>query len=622
MFLGRDGFVWWIGIVEDVEDPLLLGRAKVRIFGYHPKYVNQSTTTGDVNNLVPTADLPWATVVMPPNLPNFYGRLRLGEWVLGFFLDGVEAQEPAILGYIPGLNTGGGENFGKYSITTKSFDEQHKAKPNDPSQYTFTTPGGQYLRFSDKAEVRESLFYNQGNFYVQLYDASGTKTFTIMHPSQAYYQIDNTGRTVLTTGGTIGAGASQKLDSSGKDIVVAGPGGQYSLTNELNRIITTLYPALYVDNTGITVLTTGETIGEGASQKPALYINNTGRTVLTTGGTIGEGASQKLDSSGEDIIVAGPGGQYSLTNELNRIITALYIDNIGRTVLTTGGTIGEGASQKLDSSGEDIIVAGPGGQYSLTNELNRIITTLYSPPLSPLSSEIGAPLSSEIARRGGGCFAGETLVTMWDGTKKRIDEIQVGELVQTGIYSQPGKVVFVEKLMDTMLWKELYSPSVMHEPFATPNHMLFVNKEWVAIDIDLYDWMPKLKPVKNPITRPTKGDPVYNLWLEGGDGTYFVNGYLTHSILYDGGFMRNAREQGCLTHEQVMALMYEFTIQGNKMTYGSYLINKLVGMVKFKPWTKVIAYIMKREKEYLPRKGIIALMKISATVMRLINRRK
>ena len=569
MFLGRDGFVWWIGIVEDVEDPLLLGRAKVRIFGYHPKYVNQSTTTGDVNNLVPTADLPWATVVMPPNLPNFYGRLRLGEWVLGFFLDGVEAQEPAILGYIPGLNTGGGENFGKYSITTKSFDEQHKAKPNDPSQYTFTTPGGQYLRFSDKAEVRESLFYNQGNFYVQLYDASGTKTFTIMHPSQAYYQIDNTGRTVLTTGGTIGAGASQKLDSSGKDIVVAGPGGQYSLTNELNRIITTLYPALYVDNTGITVLTTGETIGEGASQKPALYINNTGRTVLTT-----------------------------------------------------GGTIGEGASQKLDSSGEDIIVAGPGGQYSLTNELNRIITTLYSPPLSPLSSEIGAPLSSEIARRGGGCFAGETLVTMWDGTKKRIDEIQVGELVQTGIYSQPGKVVFVEKLMDTMLWKELYSPSVMHEPFATPNHMLFVNKEWVAIDIDLYDWMPKLKPVKNPITRPTKGDPVYNLWLEGGDGTYFVNGYLTHSILYDGGFMRNAREQGCLTHEQVMALMYEFTIQGNKMTYGSYLINKLVGMVKFKPWTKVIAYIMKREKEYLPRKGIIALMKISATVMRLINRRK
>lgn len=472
MFLGRDGFVWWIGIVEDVDDPLLLGRAKVRIFGYHPKYVNQSTTTGDVNNLVPTADLPWATVVMPPNLPNFYGRLRLGEWVLGFFLDGVEAQEPAILGYIPGLNTGGGENFGKYSITTKSFDEQHKAKPDDPSQYTFTTPGGQYLRFSDKAEVRESLFYNQGNFYVQLYDASGTKTFTIKHPSEAYFQIDNTGRTVITTGGTIGAGANEKLDSSGKDIIVAGPGGQYSLTNELNRIITALYP----------------------------------------------------------------------------------------------------------------------------------------PPPPP--------------RRGGGCFAGETLVTMWDGTKKRIDEIEVGELVQTGIYSQPGKVVFVEKLRDTMLWKELYSPSGMYEPFATPNHMLFVNKEWVAIDTDLYDWMPKLKPVKNPITRPTKGDPVYNLWLEGGDGTYFVNGYLTHSILYDGGFMRNAWEQGCLTHEQVMALMYEFTIQGNKMTYGSYLINKLVGMIKFKPWTRVIAYIMKREKEYLPRKGIIALMQVASTVMRLIKRSK
>lgn len=472
MFLGRDGFVWWIGIVEDVEDPLLLGRAKVRIFGYHPKYVNQSSTTGDVNNLLPTADLPWATVVMPPNLPNFYGRLRLGEWVLGFFLDGVEAQEPAILGYIPGINTGGGENFGKYAITTKTFDEQHKAKPDDPSQYTFTTPGGQYLRFSDKPEVRESLVYNQGNFYLQLYDASGTKTFTIMHPSSAYFQIDNTGRTVLTTGGEIGAGASQKLDSSGKDIIVAGPGGQYSLTNELNRIITSLYP----------------------------------------------------------------------------------------------------------------------------------------PPPPP--------------RRRGGCFTGETLVTMWDGTKKRINEVQIGDLVQTGVYSKPGKVLFIEELRDTMMWKELYSPSGMYEPFATPNHLLFVNREWVALHTDLYDWMPKTNPVKNPITCPTKGDPVYNLWLEGGDGTYFVNGYLTHTILYDGGFLRLAWQKGYLTHQEVMGLMFEFTVHGGKLTYGSYLINKMIGVIDQKHWIKLIAYIMKREKEYLPRKGIIALMKISATVMRLINRRK
>jgi len=34
-FLGHDGFIWWIGVVEDINDPLTLGRCKVRCFGYH-----------------------------------------------------------------------------------------------------------------------------------------------------------------------------------------------------------------------------------------------------------------------------------------------------------------------------------------------------------------------------------------------------------------------------------------------------------------------------------------------------------------------------------------------------------------------------------------------------------
>jgi hypothetical protein len=89
-FIGRDGFVWWIGIVEDIDDPLTMGRCRVRIFGYH----------GEKRD-IPTESLPWAVAIHPINMPNFYGTPRVNDWVFGFFLDATEAQEPAMLGYFP-----------------------------------------------------------------------------------------------------------------------------------------------------------------------------------------------------------------------------------------------------------------------------------------------------------------------------------------------------------------------------------------------------------------------------------------------------------------------------------------------------------------------------------------
>ena len=34
-FMGLSGYVWWQGVVEDRQDPLELGRARVRILGFH-----------------------------------------------------------------------------------------------------------------------------------------------------------------------------------------------------------------------------------------------------------------------------------------------------------------------------------------------------------------------------------------------------------------------------------------------------------------------------------------------------------------------------------------------------------------------------------------------------------
>lgn len=93
MFLGRDDFVWWMGVVEDNYDPYLLGRVQVRIFGYHPP-----KHTGEI----PTKDLPWAVCIHSPNVMGAYGRPEIGDWVVGFFLDGRDSQEPLVFGVLPG----------------------------------------------------------------------------------------------------------------------------------------------------------------------------------------------------------------------------------------------------------------------------------------------------------------------------------------------------------------------------------------------------------------------------------------------------------------------------------------------------------------------------------------
>lgn len=93
--------LWFVGVVEDRMDPNFLGRVKVRCFNYH------------TNNRIelPTEDLPWAMVMQPTNsaAQTDVGRsptgLVEGSWVVGFFLDGDEAQQPLVLGSMGGYAT-------------------------------------------------------------------------------------------------------------------------------------------------------------------------------------------------------------------------------------------------------------------------------------------------------------------------------------------------------------------------------------------------------------------------------------------------------------------------------------------------------------------------------------
>ena len=97
-FMGKDGFSWFVGVVEDRNDPAQLGRVRVRVLGRHSDDLTQVKTT----------DLPWAHVMHPVTDPSMQGLghtpsfLTQGSWVVGFFRDN-EAQQPVIMGTLPGI---------------------------------------------------------------------------------------------------------------------------------------------------------------------------------------------------------------------------------------------------------------------------------------------------------------------------------------------------------------------------------------------------------------------------------------------------------------------------------------------------------------------------------------
>ena len=157
-FIGKDGFNWFVGQVEndgsghfasDLAKNLsataanlltnytalgIFGRTnidwdwtnkvKVRIMGYHsPNKIE-----------LPTEELPWALVMMPVTSPQRSGigslhQLQINSWVIGFFMDGANAQVPIIIGALgdenpqSGYGSEGGTAVGFDQLSSPDYDE-------------------------------------------------------------------------------------------------------------------------------------------------------------------------------------------------------------------------------------------------------------------------------------------------------------------------------------------------------------------------------------------------------------------------------------------------------------------------------------------------------------------
>ena len=135
-FMGKNGFNWFVGVVEDRADPKNLGRLRVRCLGYH---------TEDLLRL-PTADLPWSHVMNPITSAAVSGLGQSplgaveGSWVVGFFQDGADAQMPIIIGTLPGVPS---------ELPTKISSEGGQFAGNGFQDYLNAT----YPKYKDETDV-------------------------------------------------------------------------------------------------------------------------------------------------------------------------------------------------------------------------------------------------------------------------------------------------------------------------------------------------------------------------------------------------------------------------------------------------------------------------------------
>jgi hypothetical protein len=229
-------FVWFTGVVEDIADPMFMGRVRVRCFGFH----------SDDRAEIDTADLPWAVVMTPVTNAAMGGigqsatGILRGTWVIGFFRDGPSAQDPIILGTLPsqtsmlpkdrGFNDPqdvypliGNEidtprqareafrETGSYSLRESTRQEKIETaiQPNlstvDPSPVDETRSTWSNWKTEDviqPAYPNNHVWHTRSGHTIEVDDTPGYERIAVLHKSGSYYETRGNGdHTVMTVGG-------------------------------------------------------------------------------------------------------------------------------------------------------------------------------------------------------------------------------------------------------------------------------------------------------------------------------------------------------------------------------------------------------------------------------------
>lgn len=172
METGQSNFknmVWFMGVVEDINDPEMINRVRVRCIGYH---------TED-KSLMPTGDLPWApfissTAQMSAPLVN------QGDWVVGFFIDGEQAQQPVVFGSIVGKPE-------SPANPNEGFYDPSGIHPRFPGEGT----NARHARGEVGTEDRNAVAYSRSTATPNIPSADGTKFAEPLSQFDARYPFNH-----------------------------------------------------------------------------------------------------------------------------------------------------------------------------------------------------------------------------------------------------------------------------------------------------------------------------------------------------------------------------------------------------------------------------------------------
>ena len=174
--MGAEGFRWFIGVVEDRDDPLKLGRMRVRANHYH-----------EDKTLIPTDDLPWAlpmSSIVSSSLQQIGMSptgIQVGSTVIGFFVDGNECQIPVILGTMHGIPEEG-HDVAALARETQSLTKSTLG-PEPSSAY-----GAKYP--FNKTMTTES------GHAIEVDDTPGKERLHVYHKTGTYTEVNEKGRRV------------------------------------------------------------------------------------------------------------------------------------------------------------------------------------------------------------------------------------------------------------------------------------------------------------------------------------------------------------------------------------------------------------------------------------------
>jgi len=205
-------FINFIGIVEDLADPLMLGRVKIRTIG------------DDTSSQVETDELLWATPLSSINSASLNGvgisptGIQVGSYAIGFYLDGEEKNMPFVLGTYHKIP----------SATRENIDEAYKASDHDISFLarelqslkkepisgsTISEPASAY----NAKYPHNKTFTTKSGHAIEIDDTPGDERIHIYHKAGTYTEINKDGRRVQKI-----VGEDYELVKEGKNLLVKG----------------------------------------------------------------------------------------------------------------------------------------------------------------------------------------------------------------------------------------------------------------------------------------------------------------------------------------------------------------------------------------------------------------